>query len=173
MANSLFDRRSALLALAFSIAACGLSAADEATNYPDKPIHVIVPFAPGGATDIVGRMLAERVSRQVGQPVLVENRAGANGNIGADLVAHSAPDGYTLLHNTSSIMFTAAFGAKVNYDLATELAPVSLLVTQPLIEEASADLEDEDAETEDESDEEAPARRASGVGKHPTKRSSR
>ena len=103
------------------------------SDFPSKTIRVVVPFAPGGATDIVGRMLAERVSRQVGQTVVVENRAGANGNIGADLVAHSAPDGYTLLHNTSSIMFTAAFGAKVNYDLASELVPVSLLVTQPLI----------------------------------------
>lgn len=120
-----------------------MSSWQEATaqsEFPSKAIRVVVPFAPGGATDIVARLIAERVSRQVNQPVLVENRSGANGNIGADLVAHSAPDGYTVLHNTSSIAFTAAFGQKVGYDLMNDLARVSLLVTQPLIFNANPNL---------------------------------
>ena len=110
------------------------------SDFPSKIIRVIVPFAPGGATDIVARLIAERMSKQVNQAVVVENRAGANGNIGADLVAHSAPDGYTVLHNTSSIAFTASFGQKVCYDLFTDLTPVSLLVTQPLIFNANPNL---------------------------------
>jgi len=108
--------------------------------YPAKPIRVIVPFAPGGATDQVARLLATRVSAQLGVPMVVENRPGANGNIGAEAVAQAAPDGYTLLHSTSALGFTAAFGQKVAYDLGKDLAPVSLLIDQPLLVMASNPL---------------------------------
>jgi tripartite-type tricarboxylate transporter receptor subunit TctC len=120
------------------ILAPGHAAAQE--SYPSKPIRVIVPFAPGGATDQVARLLATRVSSQLGVPVVVENRPGANGNIGAEAVAQSAPDGYTVLHSTSALGFTAAFGQKVPYNLERNLAPVSLLIDQPLLVMASDQL---------------------------------
>jgi tripartite-type tricarboxylate transporter receptor subunit TctC len=125
-------------------AACGLiiawtPAAGQAP-YPAKAVRVIVPFAPGGATDQVARLLAARVSTQLGVPVVVENRPGANGNIGAEAVAQAAPDGYTVLHSTSALSFTAAFGQKVPYDLDRDLAPISLLIDQPLLVMASNSL---------------------------------
>lgn len=112
--------------------ACGAQGA-----YPSKPIRVIVPFAAGGATDQVARLLASRLSVLAGVPVVVDNKPGANGNIGAELVAKSPADGYTLLHSTSSLAFTAAFHLKVPYQLKTELTPVSLLTDQPLLIMAS------------------------------------
>ena len=111
-----------------------------AQAYPTKPIRIVVPFAPGGSTDQVARLLANHVSGNLGVPVIVENRPGANGNIGAEAVANAKPDGYTLLHSTSALGYTAAFGQKVSYDLHKDLAPVSLLVDQPLLIMASNQL---------------------------------
>jgi len=72
------------------------NAADAASTYPNKPIHLIVGFSPGGSADTVGRALAEGLSTRLGQPVIVENKAGANGNIAAELVSRAAPDGYMI-----------------------------------------------------------------------------
>ncbi len=102
-------------------------------NWPVKTIRLIVPFAPGGATDQVARLLGMSLSTQLGVAVVVENKPGANGTIGADMVAKAAPDGYTLLHSTSSIAFTEAFKLSVPYVLKKDLAPVSLVVNQPLL----------------------------------------
>lgn len=118
----------------------GPGAAGAQPVFPAKLIRVIVPFAPGGATDQVARLLAAQVSGELGVPVVVENRPGANGNIGAEAVAQAAPDGYTLLHSTSALGFTAAFGQKVSYNLDKNLAPVSLLIDQPLLVMASNPL---------------------------------
>lgn len=117
------------------IAVAGHGAAQQ--PFPNKPIRIVVPFAPGGATDQVARLLATRISDSLGTPVIVDNRPGANGNIGADIVAKAAPDGYTLLHSTSALGFTAAFRQKVPYDLNKDLTPVSLLINQPLLIMAS------------------------------------
>ncbi|NYT62505.1 tripartite tricarboxylate transporter substrate binding protein [Alcaligenaceae bacterium] len=103
------------------------------SDYPNKAIRIIVPFAPGGSTDQIARLLSIRLSNQMKVPVIVENRPGANGNIGASQVARADPDGYTILHNTSSIAFTAAFQQKTEYNLNQDLAPVSLITNQPML----------------------------------------
>src|SRR5437660_5164243 len=88
-----------LLAFAASVAA--------AQSYPSKPIHLIVPFPPGGPTDIVGRLVGQRLSEGIGQPVVVENRPGAGGTVGSTAAAKSAPDGYTLLYGSTSTLAIA------------------------------------------------------------------
>lgn len=108
--------------------------------YPSKPIRIIVPFAAGGATDQVARLLANHLTTLAGVAVIVDNKPGANGNIGAELVSKAAPDGYTLLHSTSSLAFTEAFQLKVPYRLKSDLTPVSLLTDQPLLIMASRQL---------------------------------
>lgn len=105
-----FSRRSSLLAVAAPVVAASAAAAlavcgavQAQDNWPSKPITLIVPFPPGGPTDMVARVLAQQVGQQLGQSVIVDNRPGANGNIGNALVAKAPADGYTVLYNTSSI----------------------------------------------------------------------
>ena len=95
--------------------------------YPDRPIHLIVPFAPGGNADIVGRIVAERMSEALGQPVVVDNRGGAGGSIGAELVARATPDGYTLLVGSNGPLTVNPFvQAKLGYDPLKDFAAVAL-----------------------------------------------
>jgi tripartite-type tricarboxylate transporter receptor subunit TctC len=106
--------------------------AQPAPAYPTKPITMIVPFPPGGPTDLVARVLAQKLGEQMGQNILVDNRGGANGNIGAQLVVRSPADGYTLLYNTSSIVLSPALYKSVPYDVQKDLAPVALVAVVPL-----------------------------------------
>jgi tripartite-type tricarboxylate transporter receptor subunit TctC len=100
--------------------------------YPSKPVRVIVTFPPGSTPDIVGRTLATRLQDALGQPFVVENRAGAGGNIGADAVAKSAPDGHTLLVSTNGVFaINKALYKSMPFDPDNDLAPVSLLATAP------------------------------------------
>jgi tripartite-type tricarboxylate transporter receptor subunit TctC len=104
-------------------------------QYPNKPIKLVVPYSPGGATDVIGRVLAQALSTQLGQQVVVENRAGAGGNLGAESVAKAAPDGYTLLMGamtSHSIMATLEKGS-IRYDLQKDLVPVSMAGSVPLV----------------------------------------
>jgi tripartite-type tricarboxylate transporter receptor subunit TctC len=94
-------------------------------QYPTKPLRLVVPFAPGGSTDIFARLIAERAQGPLGQPVVVENRAGAAGNIGAAEVARAAPDGYTLLMATTGVMaINNALYKNMTFDAAKDLEPV-------------------------------------------------
>jgi tripartite-type tricarboxylate transporter receptor subunit TctC len=96
--------------------------ADAQERYPLRPLRIVVPFAPGGSTDIIARLMGERLSVVLGQPVVIENRAGAAGNIGAEAVAKSAPDGYTLLMATTGVMaINNALYKNMSYDPATDL----------------------------------------------------
>jgi len=101
-------------------------------TYPAKPITMVVPFPPGGPTDLVARVLAQKLSEQMGQSVLVDNKPGANGNIAAALVSRAPADGYTLLYNTSSITLSPALYKSLNYDVLRDLAPVALTAVVPL-----------------------------------------
>jgi len=95
-------------------------------KYPSKPVRLVVPFAPGGSTDIFARLVGERLSSALGQGVVIENRAGAGGNIGAEAVARAAPDGYTLLMATTGVMaINNALYKSMTYDAAKDLEPVS------------------------------------------------
>ena len=99
--------------------------------YPSKPVRLICPYAPGGATDITARAIAGELSKSLGQPVIVENRAGAGGNIGAEVAARSAPDGYTILTSISSLhAIVPALYSKLSYDPNKDLAPVIVLVSK-------------------------------------------
>jgi tripartite-type tricarboxylate transporter receptor subunit TctC len=110
------------------------AASDSAADYPARAIKVIVPFAPGGGTDIVARVIAQKLGDAWKQPVVVENRAGGNGTIGANAVAHSAPDGYMLSMITASHSVNVTLqGSKHPYDLLKDFAPVSQVTTQPYV----------------------------------------
>ncbi len=101
--------------------------------FPDKPIRMVLPFPPGGPTDLVARVLAQKMSDQMGQQVVIDNKPGANGNIAAELVAKANPDGYTVLYNTSSIALSATLYKKLNYDVKTDFAPIALTAVIPLV----------------------------------------
>ena len=105
-----------------------------AQTYPGKPVRLIVPFSPGGSTDITARVLAQKLSEAWRHQVVVDNRAGAGGNIGAEAVARAAPDGYTLLLATTGVMSINMFLYRsLSYDAARDLAPVTQIGSLPLI----------------------------------------
>ena len=101
-------------------------------RYPSRPVRVIVPFAPGGGSDVLARFLGPRLSERLGQPVVVDNRPAASGVVGADLVAKAAPDGYTLLLVFSTHAQSAQLFAKLPFDPINDFAPITLVITAPL-----------------------------------------
>jgi tripartite-type tricarboxylate transporter receptor subunit TctC len=105
--------------------------AAHAQEYPTRPVRVIVPFAPGGPNDIIVRLVAQKLAASLGQPFLVENRAGAGGNIGTDYVAKSAPDGYTLLSVGPGSLIINPLMGKVPYDTERDFAPIALMARAP------------------------------------------
>ncbi|TMG75541.1 MAG: tripartite tricarboxylate transporter substrate binding protein [Betaproteobacteria bacterium] len=115
---------------ALVLAASFATAADE---YPVRAVRVIVPFAPGGGTDVVGRILAARLTQRLGRSFIVDNRPAGSGIIGADLVAKAQPDGYTLLFAFSSLSSSAKLFDKLPYDPVADFAPVALATTSPLV----------------------------------------
>lgn len=117
-------------ALALACCAMGLGVA-LAQVYPVKPVHYILPFPPSGPTDILGRLLGQKLSDQLGQPVVPENRPGAAGNIGAEYAAKQPPDGYTILHVSSAFTISPSLYRKLNYNPARDFAPISLVAQFP------------------------------------------
>lgn len=108
-------------------------AQNKAEDFPNKAVRVILPFAPGGATDAIARTVAQKLSEKWGQPVIVDNRAGANGNIGAGQAARSPADGYSILMATSSHAINASLYKKLDYSLSKDFAALSNLAAVPLI----------------------------------------
>jgi tripartite-type tricarboxylate transporter receptor subunit TctC len=104
-----------------------------AQSFPARPVRVVVPYPPGGPTDIVARVLFQQVAEATGQQFLIDNRAGAGGNIGAELVAKSPPDGYTVLIGTTAHAINMSLFKNLNYDIQKDLMPVSLLTQGPLV----------------------------------------
>ncbi len=118
--------RLVILSLAFLL--CTAASAQPQT-YPSKPIRIVVPYVAGGATDITARQLGEKLSQRVGQPVLIDNRGGAAGNIGMEFAAKSAPDGYTILLSAVGAFAVNPHLYKLNYDAIRDLAPIILIST--------------------------------------------
>jgi len=129
------DRRRTLqLAAASAVAPALVGAArGQPIIFPDHPVRFIVPFAPAGGADVVGRLLSQRLSEMWGQPVVVENHSGAGGNIAAELVAKSKPDGYVLFFVSLGHAINKFLFAKLNYDPVADFAPISLVCTYPNI----------------------------------------
>jgi tripartite-type tricarboxylate transporter receptor subunit TctC len=125
-----WTRRAALaLATAALLPAIGQAQA----TWPQRPLKLVVPFAPGGSNDNLARLLAVKLGTRLGQPVVVENKGGAGGTIGTEFVAKAAPDGYTLLLASTSITTNAAAGKKLPYDPVRDLQPIGLIANSPLV----------------------------------------
>lgn len=101
--------------------------------YPSSPVTLVVGFAPGGGADLIARILAQKLTAQLSTSVIVENKAGANSNIGAEFVARSKPDGYTLLLSNPSQILSPAFGEKLGYELLKDLTPVARITSSPMV----------------------------------------
>jgi tripartite-type tricarboxylate transporter receptor subunit TctC len=127
------SRRSLLSMLFTALASVYVPQALAQGIYPNKPIRLIVPYPSGGGADIVARMLAQKLTQSMGQPVLVENKPGASTLIGTEMLAKSAPDGYTLGLITDSHAINPSFFAKLPYDSVKDFSPVSQLVFVPLV----------------------------------------
>lgn len=132
MALSLLKRRTALSLAMVAASALALGTAAQAQEFPDRPVTLVVPFAAGGSTDVVARIIGQKMSDDLGQQVVVENVAGAGGNLGADRVARSEADGYTILMGTVATHALNPLILKTKpYDPEKDFAPVSLLVLVP------------------------------------------
>jgi tripartite-type tricarboxylate transporter receptor subunit TctC len=133
-------RRRQLLAIA-AASLVALPLGVSAQDFPARPIRLVVPFPPGGPTDVLARIVATRLGERLGQPVVIDNKPGASGMIGADMVAKAAPDGYTLLANASIHVINPSLYAKTTYDAIADFAPVSNLADVPLVLAANSKLE--------------------------------
>ena len=129
---SLLNRRFILCAtVLLGLSGSGLSLAQDA--WPNKPVRMVVPFAAGGSTDVIARLVGQKLSELWGQPVVIENRTGAGGNVGADVVAKSAADGYTLLMASGSVTINPALYKKMPFDTKKDLAPITNVVQGPML----------------------------------------
>lgn len=133
----LLCRRLKALALATTVALGAVAGATGAAlaqpNYPDKPIKFVVPYPPGGGTDVIARIVQERFHQLLGQPIIIDNRGGAAGSLGTDVVAKAAPDGYTVLFTLSSHTINPSFYTKLPFDTAKDFEPVGTVASLPQI----------------------------------------
>ena len=104
-----------------------------AQSYPSKPVRIVVPYPPGGPTDIVARLAGSKLEERFKQPFVIDNKPGAGGNLGAEMVARAAPDGYSLVVGTTAHAINPSIFKQMSYDLLRDLAPVALLTRVPLV----------------------------------------
>ena len=104
-----------------------------AQTYPSKPVRLILPYPPGGATDILGRIIGQKFADQFGQPFVPENRPGAGGNIGTEIAAKAQPDGYTIVLASPALVISPGLYKKLNYDPIKDLAPISMVLQGPYV----------------------------------------
>jgi len=130
-------RRTFLNLLAGAVALPGVSGAARAEAYPSRPVHIIVPVPPGGALDIIARLMGQWLSDHLGQPFVVENRPGAGTNIGVDAVAHAPADGYTLLLIPQSVTTNATLFQHLNFDFIRDIVPIAMISSLPLVMEVN------------------------------------
>ena len=126
------EKRRALLALV-ALTALPLAAWSQAGAYPDKPIRFIVPYPPGGGTDVIARIVQQKFQAALGQPIVIENRGGAGGSVGTEAAAKSAPDGYTVLFTLSSHTINPAIFPKLSFDTVKDFEPVGMVASLPQI----------------------------------------
>ncbi len=119
-----------ILAIAFALLPFA-ALPSHAQNYPAKPVRVLIPWPPGGSNDVIGRIVMQKISENLGQQFVVENRGGAAGSIGADIVAKSAPDGYTIMVHSTSHLGNAAMYKKLPYDTLKDFIGIGLMGSQP------------------------------------------
>jgi tripartite-type tricarboxylate transporter receptor subunit TctC len=129
-----------VLASALAIALFGVTTTALADSYPSKPVTIVIPFPPGGTLDVVGRMLAQKLTEQLGQSFIVDNRPGAGGTIGASVVKNARPDGYTLLFSPSTFVSTPMTMPTQPYDAVKDFTPVALVAKAPLAVAVRQDL---------------------------------
>ena len=127
-------------ATACALFACSSALAQASGGYPNKPIKLVVPYPPGGPTDIVARVVAQKLSEQLGQSIIIDNRPGAGANLGAEAVARSPADGYTLMVATTAHAINPALFSKLNYSITKDFAPISQLTAGPLVIVATPNL---------------------------------
>src|SRR5919202_5746685 len=126
-------RRDALLGLAAAGSCLALAAPSRAETWPSKPVRVVVPYPPGGSTDITARIFGQKLSQALGQNFVVDNRPGGGGNIGMDVAAHAPPDGHTLVVATTAHAINMTLFKTLAYDTLKSFAPVALLTETPLL----------------------------------------
>ena len=133
-------RRIAEIFSTLALLSAGTVMAQSNTAYPTKPIRLIVPFAPGGGTDIIARLIGIELTETMGQPVVIDNRGGSGGIIGTSLVAKADPDGYTVGLCSLGFAYAPALYAKLPYDTEKDLSPISMVATQPFVYTAHPSL---------------------------------
>ena len=127
-------KRVAFGATIFMVSLCSVAA------YPDKPVKIVVPFAPGGGNDQLGRLIAEKLTQITSIPFVIENRGGAGGNLGAEIVSRSLPDGYTLLMASNQVVINPSLYTKMGFDVMTDLTPVAILADVQFLLVANPEL---------------------------------
>jgi len=124
----------ALVAVNAAVTSAGaLAQSGKDAGYPNRPLRFIVPYAAGGNGDIVSRIIAQKLIAQIGQQIVIDNRGGAGGNIGAELAARTAPDGYTIMLGTNTHAINMSLFAKLGYDIQRDFAPITLATSAPMV----------------------------------------
>ncbi|NYT75583.1 tripartite tricarboxylate transporter substrate binding protein [Alcaligenaceae bacterium] len=132
--------RLAVIAISGVVVAMSVPASASESSWPQRPVTIVVPFPPGGMTDVIARRLAQDMQQQVGQTIVVENRAGASGQIGTEYVARAKPDGYTLLVSATHHVINPAVRSHLPYDASKDFTPLALMATTPNLLVVNKDL---------------------------------